>query len=37
MEGKIMYDTIFYVVTGIVIFGGGICALWYVARKEKRS
>jgi hypothetical protein len=36
MEGDIMYDTIFYVVTGIVIFGGGIYAIWYASQKEKR-
>jgi hypothetical protein len=31
-----MYDTLFYLVTGVVIFGGGIYVIWYVSHKEKR-
>jgi hypothetical protein len=31
-----MHDAIFYVVTGIVIYGGVIYAIWYASRKEKR-
>jgi hypothetical protein len=36
MEGKVMFDATFYIVTGIVIFGGGIYAIWIASKKEKR-
>jgi hypothetical protein len=32
-----MYDTIFYIVTSIVIGGGCAYAIWYASKKEKQS
>ena len=32
-----MYSTLFYVVTAIVIGGGGLYALWYASRYGKRQ
>jgi len=36
MGGKKM-SALFYIVSAIVVFGGGGFALWYVKNQEKRS